>query len=173
MKFTKNKIIGSLLLISALILTGCNLLRVDPGNDPLVVNAERTVQMAGASFDMINQIDNANRGFWRTNAPGFHNFAEWLRFPLVPKITTNSGVVKTNVLRRGLAMIDGLNEVKLSYKKAKVSSNDLVLATISLDAALKESQKFLADPNITAGREFLKVPLTLLTNSWSPTIPVR
>jgi aconitase B len=36
---------------------------------------------ASATFDLLLRVDNTDRGFWRTNAPAFHQFCEWLRTP--------------------------------------------------------------------------------------------
>ena len=56
----------------------------------MVVRAEQSITIANATFDSAVKIDNANRSFFRTNAPAFHQFCEWLRTPVVMPPLTNA-----------------------------------------------------------------------------------
>jgi len=110
-------------------LTSCAQLR--PGADPLVIRAEQTESAAKVTFDLVLNIDNADRGFWRTNAPAFHNFVEWLRQPQI--------VWPPNVLPRASAMILSLNTIKVEYALSLQSSNALVSAIAVLQSAATEA----------------------------------
>ena len=114
------------------ILLGCA--QLQPGADPLVVNTERTETIAKTTFDLVMQVDNTDRGFWRTNAPAFHSFVEWLREPQT---------VQTNTLPRCLAMILSVDDVKLDYRAARASSNDLATAVLTLHGALNQAGAWL------------------------------
>ncbi len=108
--------------------TGCA--QLSPGADPIVVRAEQLEQTASASFDLVVSVDNADRGFWRTNAAAFHGFAEWLRAPVATLSNTNEP--------RGLGMILLVDNAKLQYQANKSQSNLLLSAMSDLSAA--ESQ---------------------------------
>lgn len=102
-------------------LTGCASLA--PGADPLVVRVEQTETGAKATLDLIVNEDDANRAFWLTNAPAFHQFAEKLRAPVSIDGTT---------LPFGYAAIRSLDDIKVSYKAGAATSNtvETVLATL-------------------------------------------
>lgn len=121
-----------LLLVAAVLLAGCA--SIEPGADPLIVNTERAETIAKGSFDLVAQVDNTDRGFWRTNAPAFHNFVEWLRKP-----ETNDDVV----LPRGLALIWKADDLKLRYKSGRANSNDLSAAVIELSTASDQAGAWL------------------------------
>ena len=109
---------------------GCVALK--PGADPLVVRVEQTQTVAKSAFDNVLQIDNGNREFYRTNAPAFHAFCEWLRQPQpVPGLATP--------LPRDYALLWNLDQVKLAYVQAKTISNSNavveILATVSSAAS--------------------------------------
>jgi regulator of protease activity HflC (stomatin/prohibitin superfamily) len=109
--------------------SGCAQLR--PGQDPLVVRAEQVEATAKATFDLVLNIDHSDRGFWRTNAPAFHSFCEWLRQPQI--------VWVTNVLPRASAMIANLDNVKQDYVWARQGSNALITALVVLQSASTEA----------------------------------
>jgi hypothetical protein len=90
------------------------------GADPLVVRVEQGESLAMPTFELILHEDNANRAFWMTNAPAFHNFAEWLRTP-----TRYNG---TNVSRSD-AMQFNVDDLKMAYKGAKTAGNSNALYT--------------------------------------------
>jgi hypothetical protein len=117
------------LLACLFIVFGCAQLR--PGEDPLVVRAEQTEAAAKASFDLILNIDHSDRGFWRTNAPAFHAFAEWLRQPTVVWIT--------NSLPRASVMIANLNNIKTDYLLARQGSNVLITAISVLQSVSSQA----------------------------------
>lgn len=108
-----------LALAAAFYLSGC-MLHTAPGADPLVVNVERAETLGKSTFDLVLNTDNDNRPFWRTNAPAFHGFCEWLRQPQT--------VEGTNTLPRAAAMLVSLDDVKLSYQSHGASSNALASA---------------------------------------------
>ena len=125
------------------VLIGCATLQ--PGADPLVVRAEQLETAATASFDLVVNLDDANRTFWRTNAPAFHNFSEWLRTPIV----VGPG---TNTMRRGLAMISQVDAAKLQYKASTSQSNVLLTAITILSSAIDQS---------TAWATIVKTPIPI------------
>lgn len=100
----------------ACIVAGCATLQ--PGADPLVVRTEQAQTMARSTFDMVLTIDHSDRGFWRTNAPVFHSFCEWLRTPTDYRGATVARCVSAELL---------VDDAKTAYKTAKsiTSSNAL------------------------------------------------
>lgn len=116
--------LGILSLIASLAVVGCASLQT--GSNSIVVRAEQTESGALATFNFVVNADDSNRSFWLTNAPAFHNFAEWLRQPL-----TNNGVM----YRRGLWMVKQLDDAKLTYKANTSESNVLINAINDLESA--------------------------------------
>lgn len=118
-------------------LIGCASLT--PGADPLVVRVEQTETTASQVFQSVLSVDNADRGFWRTNAPGFHNFCEWLRQP--------QGVLITNTVPvtvpRDIAIVMNLDNVKLQYKSSLASSNVLWTALDTMLAVVQQGVSWL------------------------------
>ena len=108
---------------------------IQPGNDPLVVNTERTETAAKSTFDLVLNLDNNNRALWQTNAPAFHEFCEWLREPQT--------VEGTNTLPRASAMILSLDNIKASYVAAQVDSNTLWTALSTLTATLNQASSWM------------------------------
>jgi len=120
---------GLLSVVAFTLLAGCATL--SPGSDVLVVRTEQ-LETAAASFDLVVKVDHADRGFWRTNAPAFHEFAEWLRTPIPIDY-------QTNVMRRGLLMIKKVNDAKIVYKANAGTSNALLTAFADLRAAADQA----------------------------------
>lgn len=116
---------------TALIVPGCATLA--PGADPLVVRTEQSETTAKSTFDFVLNLDNSDRGFWRTNAPGFHNFCEWLRQPQP---------AGTNILPRCSAMIWDVNMIKADYKASRASSNTLYTILVTLESALNQASSW-------------------------------
>lgn len=115
-----------LVIASFVCLSGPGCATIEPGEDPLVVRAEQAEYTAKATFDLILNVDHSDRGFWRTNAPAFHSFCEWLRQPQTVWIT--------NSLPRASAMILNLNAIKNAYKGSKVYSNDVISVMYTLQS---------------------------------------
>ena len=111
-------------------LIGCSSLQ--PGADPLVVNAERVETVGKSTFDLVLNLDNSNRPYWQSNAPAFHDFCQWLRQPQT--------IEQTNTLPRAAAMLLSLDDVKLDYQSARSSSNALVEALATFQGVLNQAQ---------------------------------
>lgn len=126
----------TLLLILLLITASCS--TVDPGADSLVVRAEQAETIARSTFDLILGIDNSNRPYFRTNAPAFHVFSEYLRAPVT--IGTNTGP-------RSIQMILSLNSVKNQYKKSRGKEGDLLTAILTLQASVDQASAWMATVN--------------------------
>lgn len=105
---------------------------VNPDADVLVVRTEQAQAGALATFDFIIYMDHSNRTFWRTNAPAFHAFAEWLRTP------QSYG---TSEVPRAVAIQLNLDDLKQTYKFARTSANSNALwaALQVLNAAVAQS----------------------------------
>src|SRR6185436_10876791 len=119
----KKLLIGSciafaLLLPLSALFSGCA--SVAPGNDPLIVNAERAETTAVSTFDLVLSIDDSARAFWASNAPAFHGFAEYLRTP-VPTLDP-----ARTPARRAAAYVIDLNITKNIYRGNRNASNDLL-----------------------------------------------
>jgi hypothetical protein len=118
------------------LLIGCA--HLQPGSDPLVVRVEQGESGATSTFDFVLHEDNANRGFWITNAPAFHNFCEWLRTP-----TPYTGPEAPNgtIVARCIAMQLRVDDLKQSYKASKTAGNSNVLfsAFAVMDTAMGQA----------------------------------
>jgi hypothetical protein len=122
--------------------TGCASL--DPSARAIVVRTEQSLTVANATFDSLVHIDNANRPFFRTNAPGFHAFAEWLRHPVtIPPLT--------NAAPRGVALVQSANTIKTAYKSQPSTQNHaaLIRSLAAVEAATSQAQSWLVTINPT------------------------
>jgi hypothetical protein len=127
----KNRIINLLSIAALLIVVGIGCSTIQPGADVLVVRAEQLETTADASFQLVVSVDNADRGFWKTNAPAFHNFAEWLRAPVPTPSNPNEP--------RGLGMILLVDADKIAYQQNKSLSNSLLSAISDLQFAANQA----------------------------------
>ena len=120
-------------LALAFTIVGCATL--NPAADPFVVRVEQTQTSASASFDLVLKIDNADRGFWRTNAPAFHTFCEWLRTPQ----TYAAGQVP-----RAVAIQLNVDDLKGSYIASRTTgtSNALWSAWSVLNTAVGQASSW-------------------------------
>lgn len=135
-------------LIMAIVpLAGCALLQ--PGADPIVVHTEQTETVALSAFETAMLVDNANRAFWKTNAPAFHAWCENMRSPMVIDVT--------NVYPRGIAILKALDTTKLAYKQGYANSNALATALAVVETAVAEAQQFIA-----AGATATNIPAPML-----------
>ena len=125
------------LALPSLLCFGCASLA--PGARAVVVRAEQSITIANATFDSAVKIDNANRSFFRTNAPAFHQFCEWLRTPVVMPPLTNAEP-------RGLAIVQSADAVKNEYKATSSTNayDQLIAALATVETATSEAQKLLA-----------------------------
>jgi hypothetical protein len=65
------------LQLAALFLISCA--SITPGNDPVVVNAERITALGADTFDTFLHFEADNSGALKTVSPDIHKFAEALR----------------------------------------------------------------------------------------------
>lgn len=72
-------VIAALLMVGALSMSSLGCAPVAAGSDPLVVNAERSIQMSFETVDAFLQFDHANRVVIKQTAPDVHRFAEATR----------------------------------------------------------------------------------------------
>lgn len=72
-------VIAAVLMAGALSMSCLGCAPVDAGADPLVVNAERSIQMSFETVDAFLQFDHANRDVLKQTAPDVHAFAEKTR----------------------------------------------------------------------------------------------
>lgn len=100
----------------AFLLTACATL--SPTADPLVVRTEQAQTVAKSTFDLVLHQDHADRGFWRTNAPAFHSFCEWLRTP-TPYFGTN--------VPRAIVIQLNVDDAKRAYQAGKTAANSNAL----------------------------------------------
>lgn len=124
-------------VIGVLVIAGCA--QIKPGNDPIIVNAERVQTIAAPTFDLVLETDNANRPLFQTKIPAFHEFCEWLRQPQTAQLADGT---PTNV-QRSIAMQLNLDKVKLDYKASKVSSNAVLEAVAALQSIETQANAWL------------------------------
>ncbi len=135
--FFGNLLVDIPLVILFFSFIGCS--TIQKGQDPLVVEAERIITVGQGSMELVTTVDEANRNFWKTNAPAFHQFVESLR----EKVIFN----ETNIMRRGPAILNTLNTIKLEYKASKINSNALITAIATAQSVLNQAQLWLAQVN--------------------------
>ena len=78
----------------------------------------QTLTGASATFDFVLAIDNADRGFWKTNAAAFHKFCEGLRAPVAYNGTNVPACVPAQL---------NADDLKLSYQASKSAGNSNAL----------------------------------------------
>lgn len=110
-------------------LIGCA--HIAPGNDPIVVRAEQLSTTGKATLDLVVNIDQADRGFWRTNAPAFHEYCEWLRTP--------TQVDTGETFPRGRAILFNLDEAKQAYAKRGGSTNLLWSSIVTATTVINQA----------------------------------
>ena len=122
-----------LLLIPLLLILGCATL--DPGANAFIVRVEQGQGIAQPTFDLVLNLDNEDRGFWRTNAPAFHSFCEWLRAPVI---------YSNSPLQRVIAIQANVQDLKMAYKASRDAghSNALFNTWIVLDAAIGQASSW-------------------------------
>lgn len=125
------KRIQSFAVLFILALSSCA--TIAPGSG-FIVRVERTQRVAAATLDFVLSLDEGDRDFWRTNAPAFHDFCEWLRSP--------SAV--TPSLQRGLAIQKSVQDLKVRYKQQTTTqnSNALYLAWAILDSTIIQANSW-------------------------------
>jgi hypothetical protein len=118
-------------LIFILCLAACAPLQ--PGADPIVVNAERTANLAADTFDVFLKLEYDNRAALQTLSPAIHQYAETLR-------------------AKGPVWLDSLRALTKAYKFNRTSENKASLQTaISVvTAAMTESSKYIGQINAKA-----------------------
>lgn len=112
-------------VLTVWLLAGCA--GVDPGHDPVVVNAERAI---ASSFETVNtflKLEYQNRDAWRLLNKDIYTTAEYLR--------KNFGNWYASAVR-----------VKMAYKQNRTPENKAELETYValLTQALGEAQQYLA-----------------------------
>lgn len=120
--------------LSLVLLAGCAAL--SPGADPIVVRAQQSESVGYATIDTFLKIDNANRGFFVTNAPALHNYAEWLRQPQI--------VNGTNVYPRGIAYFMSLDNIVVQYQQGLVNSNQVANVLANVETVINQAQYYIA-----------------------------
>lgn len=103
----KNKPLLTFLALSALVV-GCA--QIQPGNDPVVVNAERSTQVALATMDAFLQIEYNNRDMLKKVNPAIHTYAEYVR-------------------RNGQHYLQSARALTLAYKNNRSAENKANLQT--------------------------------------------
>lgn len=131
----------SLLAALGFVIAGC--VALDPTADPFVVRTEQAQTVAKSTFDLVLNQDHADRGFWRTNAPAFHSFCEWLRTP-TPYQGTN--------FARCVVMQLNVDDAKLAYRASRIAANSNalygVLALLTQAQAQAGSWQFIVTNRI-------------------------
>jgi hypothetical protein len=77
----------SLCVLLVLAVVGCASLKpadILPGNDPVVVNTERSAKVALASFEAVTTYDHDNLAFMKDKLPAVHQQVQTLRVEFPP-----------------------------------------------------------------------------------------
>lgn len=117
-------ILAALTALSIISFTGCG--SVAEGSDPLVVQAERTAEIAFETFDSFLKMEFANKEALLKIDPKIHETAEVIR-------------------RNGSQWIEDLRTATKAYKRARDpdSQSRLNAAMAAIQSALDSSQKYL------------------------------
>jgi hypothetical protein len=123
------------LAVVALLLSAC--VSLQPGADPVVVNAEKTAALAKDTFDTFLKLDRENEAVFRQI--GAHALAETLRHRESPTQPPN-----------GIRWIQTLRSVTKTYKQNRTAENrasvDTWLKTVS--DALKQTTQYIAQSGL-------------------------
>lgn len=120
--------IGAVILFQFLaisfVLGGCKLL---PGQDPVVVNAERTTAIALDTFDAFLKFEYEKKEELAKISPDIHKVAE-------------------NIRKNGKNWLMTARELTKAYKQNRSAENkfNLMTALAVLQSAMSESQKYIA-----------------------------
>ena len=136
-KTIASALILCLFTASMFMLPGCASLQ--PGADPLVVRVEQAETSGKALLDAVVHVEGSDLPFFRTNAPGFYSFCEWLK---APQVVTGAAAGPAT-LPRGLALLWSLDQVKAGYKAGVQSSNTLITALTTFEAASSQASAWL------------------------------
>jgi len=106
---------------------------LQPGADPVVVNAERTANLAADTFDTFLKIEYDNRAALQTLSPAIHQYAETVR-------------------AKGPTWLASLRALTKAYKFNRSSENKASLQTAIavVTAAMQESNKYIGQINAKA-----------------------
>ena len=120
------KIFSSLIFLTLMLFcSGCA--SILPGNDPIVVNAERTVGIALDTMDTFLKMEYDNREALKKISPEIFNVAEKIRHNGVRWIETATSSIKAYKQNR-----DGNHKA------------NLITAVAVLENALNEARKYIA-----------------------------
>lgn len=122
-------------LLAALpLVPGCATLK---GADAFMVRVEQGQVIADSTVTFVLTIDQADRGFWRTNAPAFHNFCEYLRTKVPNPTPADPGHKSPRVL----AIEENVHQLKETYKfdKSAGNSNALYIAFDELNTLVSQA----------------------------------
>jgi hypothetical protein len=119
------------LLALAIAFSGCATL---PGSDPVVVNSEKTTQVAFDVFDAFVTLEYNNRAQLAAVSPEIHKYAEVIR-------------------RNGLTWLGTARSLTKAYKTSRTPENkaSLLTAVSVLQTAIAEAQKYIAQANKVSG----------------------
>lgn len=115
---------------------------VQPGNDPVVVDAERTTTVGTDAFDTFLKSEYETRATLRAVSPEVyqevHSYAEYLR----AKVDDGSGIR----MARAKGWLKSARALTVAYKMNRTAENKASLQTIlaTINAAVAETQKYLA-----------------------------
>ncbi len=109
----------------AFVLIGCA--GIQPGNDPVVVNAERSTSVAVDTFDSLFRVEAANHELLKANAPQV--------------------VAGVNLLRRNAPhWISSVRALTVAYKSNRSAQNkaNLETALSVLEAGISQARTYLS-----------------------------
>lgn len=115
------------LISISLALVLCSCVSIHPGNDPVVVNAERTTALATDTFDTLVHIEYTNRAYLLTIDPQIKVYAD--------KVRKNS----PTWLKSARIMTESYKQHRDSQHKANLNTALAVLST-----ATDESQHYIS-----------------------------
>jgi len=121
-------------LCASVAMLGCAGLQA--GADPVVVRTEQFLTGAQGTFRYTLQVDDLDRGYWRSKAPAFHEYCEVLRTPTVYQ--------ETNTLPQYRVALLALNDLKNDYKRGRASSNAVLTALAVVEGLNNQAGAWLA-----------------------------
>lgn len=113
------------LFVLSFFLSGCGSLQ--PGADPVVVNAERVTAIALDVMDSFLKFEHQNRATLERISPDIHKVAE-------------------NIRRNGKKWLESARALTVAYKANRSDENkfQLMTAIAVLESAIAESHKYIA-----------------------------
>jgi hypothetical protein len=119
-------------------LAGCDPFKVaavEPGQDPLVVNAERMAAASLSAFDAVTKYDHENLEFMKSKLPAVHEKVQTLRREFPPQYRALRDATKLYKATRDQANADEMNKLLRQVQEKGTQAQEILGAATKAKAA--------------------------------------